>query len=1010
MDTVRPNRIIAVFAALVFLSLTGACTLDFEQFAAADVGVDAAPDDADVGPDAIDNNDTPLEPGEFGGFCESTDDCSDDLQCLGEVCLSPCTSDNECPDGAGCYQIGQERFCAPRCSDTNSCAHIEGRDDLSCVYLVQTREFGSSPHSLARACLTDSADDGVFDGIDNCPETANAPQTDSVGDGVGDACSATPHCHADAADGVLDFEATTFRAGQFSVPSSVDGRWLPVAGTVDANGSPESTLLLLDRQSGQWHDKGSLEHPGQDRFFAPTNRGGYYLSPGLRDGEPVGGWTRITATGDITYGPTYSDPSTTYINPRSNAVRFPNGEVRALLLYESPLVGGDLGFYTADLGSSLNFQAIQYAGALAATNGPLNDPSTYDAPQSLHHPDGTTSFAMWNPVASTLVLVDLPAPRTAPSASMAVHQLPIPEVWVDGDNGDNGDNGLGDELETEDLSDFDPIAVTAPGGQIYVFDRNTGRAGRFIAERDEEHAFARSWSSFERIPEYDLDDFGDFDDFQVYLLPFARGFGIIGRPADGSEAGLQVRELYFACHPITDSRDTAGDGVGDFIDNCPLIENADQADLDGDAWGDECDPDIDGDGIPNVDDFIEVEADDDNGGDDSLGEGLEEENGENGDPEPEIIDLSRDSTNDGVDNIDADDTDGDGISDRYDPFPLDSSNDGTFNRWTTDASGNGYSDSFLRGLDLSPYRYFSLPVGQTFAYITEDDAGQRTIYYGALDSPDQAQAIDLPADVNPHQISFGNDEHTIYFLADAPGADNRFFVYDAREGEVILEQDIYPDAVYPDYPNLALRSVSMLDDDRFVIVHESGDGQTWRVSRVTPGEDFSRTQIFSQFRFIWSAHFHNDALIFLGADTDCRECAGAYQYLSATDSFTLLEGSAFGVDAISARDQFVTLAGPASSDSEQRRIQHLRNQGTSSAGSVLVAEELSQLSDVAFSHYRNSIGTPQPTQQPPVMATVSRRGQTSDLWIHLPHLSDPDQRWQLLVASEDSIVEAAWAP
>ena len=48
--------------------------------------------------------------------------------------------------------------------------------------------------------------------------------------------------------------------------------------------------------------------------------------------------------------------------------------------------------------------------------------------------------------------------------------------------------------------------------------------------------------------------------------------------------------------------DCDGDGVPQSIDNCPLTANADQQDTDGDTAGDACDPDDDGDNVPDDDD------------------------------------------------------------------------------------------------------------------------------------------------------------------------------------------------------------------------------------------------------------------------------------------------------------------------------------------------------------------------------------------------------------------------
>jgi len=51
--------------------------------------------------------------------------------------------------------------------------------------------------------------------------------------------------------------------------------------------------------------------------------------------------------------------------------------------------------------------------------------------------------------------------------------------------------------------------------------------------------------------------------------------------------------------PGPDPTDCDGDGINNDVDNCPLIQNANQDDLDGDGEGDACDADRDGDGEKN---------------------------------------------------------------------------------------------------------------------------------------------------------------------------------------------------------------------------------------------------------------------------------------------------------------------------------------------------------------------------------------------------------------------------
>ncbi|MDQ2648966.1 MAG: thrombospondin type 3 repeat-containing protein, partial [Actinomycetota bacterium] len=120
---------------------------------------------------------------------------------------------------------------------------------------------------------------------------------------------------------------------------------------------------------------------------------------------------------------------------------------------------------------------------------------------------------------------------------------------------------------------------------------------------------------------------------------------------------------------ITASSDVDGDGTPDAADNCPTVANPGQGNVDGDGAGDACDPDIDGDLVPNGADAFPSDP-------------------------TESVDTDGDGTGN---NADTDD-DGDGVSDGADSFPLDASEttdtdgDGTGNNADGDDDGDGVTD------------------------------------------------------------------------------------------------------------------------------------------------------------------------------------------------------------------------------------------------------------------------------------------------------------------------------
>ncbi len=165
-----------------------------------------------------------------------------------------------------------------------------------------------------------------------------------------------------------------------------------------------------------------------------------------------------------------------------------------------------------------------------------------------------------------------------------------------------------------------------------------------------------------------------------------------------------------------DGTDIDNDGVIDSLDNCPNTSNTDQANLDGDAFGDVCDEDIDGDGYLNTNDAFPMDpaewsdTDQDGVGDNSdncvtvanpnqedadangIGDVCEGNNDYDNDGIPNDVDNCPNTSNSDQANLDGDafgdvcdeDIDGDGYPNTNDAFPMDAS------EWSdTDQDGVG---------------------------------------------------------------------------------------------------------------------------------------------------------------------------------------------------------------------------------------------------------------------------------------------------------------------------------
>lgn len=298
-----------------------------------------------------------------------------------------------------------------------------------------------------------------------------------------------------------------------------------------------------------------------------------------------------------------------------------------------------------------------------------------------------------------------------------------------------------------------PVTATASwfGGQTRLPIRAGQQIGvQILGTYGFSHFF---WG--QNVPALDDPDDTDTGSYAFYdgLVP--------GGPPAAPRTDSAVTDAVFQLQAVVEP-DVDGDGFGDETqDRCPSVASEDQTDTDGDGVGDACDPDIDGDGLPNADEATRgtdpLVADSD---DDGLKDGDEVTRGT--DP------LKADSDDDGLtdpNEIERDtdpivaDTDGDGLEDGdevtrgTDPLVADGDRDGLDDgdeivRGTdplvadSDSDGLKDGDEVTRGTD--PLRADSDDDGiddRTEVVLGLDPLNADTDGDGFLDGPDRCPLL-----------------------------------------------------------------------------------------------------------------------------------------------------------------------------------------------------------------------------------------------------------------------------
>ncbi len=217
---------------------------------------------------------------------------------------------------------------------------------------------------------------------------------------------------------------------------------------------------------------------------------------------------------------------------------------------------------------------------------------------------------------------------------------------------------------------------------------------------------------------------------------------------DDSDQNYETEFTYIANDGLYDSNiatvrllvsnDPDGDSIDSENDNCPVVANNSQSDLDGDSVGDACDSDIDGDNVANDSDAF-----------------------------PNDPSETLDSDGDGIGNNADEDDDGDSMPDEYELAngldPLDAADAALDN----DGDGDSNLQEYINNTDpndADDYYYLTLVLESESADVESATGVSISFEYSIASSTDTISDYDFIENTSPANgtLSYSNNKYIIY--------------------------------------------------------------------------------------------------------------------------------------------------------------------------------------------------------------------------------------------------------